>query len=612
MIRHVITNRRLFICLFILASIYLALSYIPNIYEAMKTKDAMPDRHLILAEHIYTYDYNVYLSKIRQGIEGRWTVINKYDNQPSSKGIYLQLLYLYSGKIGGLFGLSPGVIFHTLRTILSIIWVALTVYTVIFFLKSRLSSTLGVLFCLLSSSFPILQIVDKEKWISMYMSWWQELDPMKRISYIPHYTINYIIISVLTILMYLHFKTGNKKYFYSIVIILFFSFFIHPSGGLVFLISWVLFQSIHFIWTAGGAIRPYQVLEHQFQAWMTVLSRLGILRIGQTSPEVKTRPYERGLPLEQKNASSSLKILRPMIPIIIQTLVLFLVAAIPILYIKSITSVYPWKSLIDFDKLHPLPFSLKEYILALGPLFFTGLAGAIVVLWKKKMILLPVVTWIFAAFIGILFCMKFPIQSPTRFMQVANHVPLAILSAYLFKVLFKKYKNYFINLITQIVIALIILLGIAQSYYSIKGQNLFNYQKAVAGQPIVAYPPQVTHPLKDVYNGYLWLRNNTKKDDVVLSKINAGNYIPAYSGNFVYFGHNPETPDFDKREIEVNDFLKFTLNEKEALKFLKDRSISYLFFGPQEREAAGWQYPTYSFLKPTYNSPWMIIYHVNF
>src|SRR3989338_5264996 len=114
---ELIMNRRLFIILFLLSSIYLFLSYIPNIYEAQQAKNAMPDRHVILAEHIYTYDYNVYLSKIRQGLEDRLSVINKYDNQPQSKGIYLQMLYLLSGKLGGLFSLSPGIIFHLMRTI---------------------------------------------------------------------------------------------------------------------------------------------------------------------------------------------------------------------------------------------------------------------------------------------------------------------------------------------------------------------------------------------------------------------------------------------------------------------------------------------------------------
>ena len=599
---ELIMNRRLFIILFLLSSIYLFLSYIPNIYEAQQAKNAMPDRHVILAEHIYTYDYNVYLSKIRQGLEDRLSVINKYDNQPQSKGIYLQMLYLLSGKLGGLFSLSPGIIFHLMRTIFSIIWIAVIVYLAMLFIKDKFFATLAVLFSLLSSSFPIIEKINDQPWISMYMSWWQELDPVKRISYLPHYTINYIIISLLTILLYLHGKTGKTKYFYAIVVILFFSFFIHPSGGLVFLGSWILYHLIYFLW--------FRTLNTKYQILNTIK----------------------------------------------MTFILFLTASIPLLYIKVITSGYPWRSLVEFDRLHPMPFVLKDYILAVGPLFFTGMLGALLVLIKKNKDLLAVTTWILAANIGIIVFMKFTTQSPTRFIQVANHVPLAILSIYFISWLLtlttnnaggakrevqmnasaddrfianwdvrrpreagssrptesgkRVIKRLLLTFISYSAIALILLLGILQSYFSIKAQNLFNFQKAVAGQPIVAYPPQVTHPEKDVYNGYLWLKDNTDHDAIVLSKINAGNYIPAYSGNFVYFGHNPETPDYDKREQEVNQFFSLALKEAEARKFLIDRDISYIYYGPQERETAGWQYPTYSFLKPVYTSPWVNIYQV--
>ena len=78
----------------------------------------------------------------------------------------------------------------------------------------------------------------------------------------------------------------------------------------------------------------------------------------------------------------------------------------------------------------------------------------------------------------------------------------------------------------------------------------------------------------------------------------------------LYFGNNPETPDYDKREQEVNQFFSLALKEAEARKFLIDRDISYIYYGPQERETAGWQYPTYSFLKPVYTSPWVNIYQV--
>src|SRR3989344_3386663 len=91
----------------IVSFLFLLTSYIPNFYEASIASLLPADRTMTPAEHMYTYDYNVYLSKIRQGTEGRWTVIDKYDNNTNQKGVFLQMLYLLAGKFGGLIHLSP-------------------------------------------------------------------------------------------------------------------------------------------------------------------------------------------------------------------------------------------------------------------------------------------------------------------------------------------------------------------------------------------------------------------------------------------------------------------------------------------------------------------------
>src|SRR3989344_1896602 len=121
----------------LLSFLFLLTSYIPNFYEASIANLLPSDRVMTPAEHMYTYDYNVYLSKIKQGIEGRWNVVDKYDNNPDQKGVFLQMIYLISGKIGGLFGFSPGLTFHLLRTTASVFWVLAIIYINIYFLRRR-------------------------------------------------------------------------------------------------------------------------------------------------------------------------------------------------------------------------------------------------------------------------------------------------------------------------------------------------------------------------------------------------------------------------------------------------------------------------------------------
>src|SRR3989344_2427005 len=263
----------------LLSFLFLLTSYIPNFYEASIANLLPSDRVMTPAEHMYTYDYNVYLSKIRQGTEGRWRVVDKYDNSTNQKGVFLQMLYLLAGKIGVL-GLSPGLIFHLLRSIASAVWVLTIIYLNFYFLKKPFWAFIGVLLSLFAASWPVFYQYLGTTCIGIHMAWWQELDVLKRISYIPHYTLNYIIIAVLTILLYKSQETTNptslfelrragkkqttyniqnsklknifilitNNYYLITCIVLFFSFFIHPSSGLLFLISWALYHLIKLIW----------------------------------------------------------------------------------------------------------------------------------------------------------------------------------------------------------------------------------------------------------------------------------------------------------------------------------------------------------------------------
>ena len=554
---HKFTSNRYvsILLLLIISSIFLFLSYIPNLYEASVT-DIMPkDRVMLWGEHIYTYDFNVYLSKIRQGTEGRWNIINKYDNRIDQPGVYLQMLYLLAGKIGGLFNLTPILIFHLLRTLLSFSWILVIIFINVYFLKKPVLYFLGTIFSLLASSFPVFYRLDGELWIGIFMGWWQELDVLKHISYLPHYTINYMIISILTFLLYLYDKTKNIRLFVIICVILFFSFFIHPITGLVFFFSWLLFNSIKI------------VLFGNFK-------------------------------------------LKTLFRFVLETLFLVVVISMPLAYIKYATSLSPWKSLIEFDQKYKFPFVLKDYILALGPVFITGLMGAVMVIFKKEKRLLPVVTWFLGAFLGFLLFIYFPYQSPARFVQTANHIPLAILSAYFIVELLKKFPNWLVKSLCYPAIAFIILLGIIQSYFSIKGQTHFIKQRAQAVLPLVPYPSQVMYPLKDFFFALKWLEKYSYRNTVVLSQITAGNYIPAYAGNYVYFGHFPESPNYEYKSSQVGLFFTGSMKEEDALNFLKNENIDYVFLGPQEKEMATADIKRYPFLKPVYDSYWVTIFWV--
>lgn len=554
-IKNVRQNPKTYLLVLFVSLAFFFVSYIPNFYELSAARLLPSDRIMLWGEHIYTYDYNVYLSKMRQGSEGRWAVVDKYDNNPTSRGALLQTLYLLAGKIGGAFRLSMTMSFHLLRTAAGLLWIASILALAFFFFRRPKQIAAAVFLGLLAGSFPVLYQIDRVWFVGMYMSWWQEMDVLKRISYLPHYTLNYSLLALMTLLMILYHQKKQKKYFLLLACLLFLSFFIHPSGGLLFLISWVIYQLIIFFWQK--VIRGDFITER-----------------------------------------------------ITKTLILFAVSAIPLLYVRFVTSVYPWKSLIDFDTTNPLPFNIHEYMMALGPIWITGIIGLVATFKNKQADFLALTTWIFAAFLGIGIFSAFPIQSPLRFVQTANHVPLALLSIYGLTQLMKKFRHPVMKYAVCCFIAIVVVIGLIHSYFSLKGQMQFIRQRAIATQPLVPYPPQVMYPLKEFYNALKWLEANTPRSGVVLSKITAGNYIPAYSGNFVYLGHNPETPHFGEREQNVKNFFSFTQTEEQAKQFLKENRIGYVFYGPQEKDESGWKNPPYSFLRPAYNTYYVTIYEV--
>lgn len=546
--------KKQFIFLLVIAFFFLFLSYIPNVYEASLIDKVAPDRTMIWGEHIYTYDYNAYLSKIKQGQEGHWSVVDKYDNNVNQKGAFLQMLYLLSGKVGGLLQLNPVLSFHLLRTVLSVCWVLVIIFINVYFLKKPVLYFWGTLVSLLASSYPIFYKMDGEFWVGYFMNWWTEMDVLKRISYLPHYTFNYIIIAVLAVLLDLYSKTFNRKYYFLIAVILFFSFFIHPAAGLLFLISWTIFFLIKFFWFKKDQVHLKQI--------------------------------------------------------IIYTFILVVISLIPLLYLTSITLYYPWKSLVEFDQNNRIIMPVKDYLLTLGPILLTGTLAVFYILIKKKIGLLSLATWFISAFIGIFLFKFFPFQSELRFVQTANHIPLSILTVYLGSELINKFKKNWIKKTVYGTLGLIIVLGIVQTIYSLKSQMLFIHQRAVANLPLVPYPSQVMHPLKDFANALVWLEKNTPRNSVVLSKITAGNYIPAYSGNFVYFGHNGETPQYAERQNNVNWFFSGQMTPEKAKSFLQEEKISYIFYGPQEKDNMVENINRYEFLEPVLETQFVTIYKV--
>lgn len=82
--------------------------------------------------------------------------------------------------------------------------------------------------------------------------------------------------------------------------------------------------------------------------------------------------------------------------------------------------------------------------------------------------------------------------------------------------------------------------------------------------------------------GFTWLRDNTRREDIVLSSDKTGQAIPGFSGNRVFVGHWAET---FRRSEKQDEFLKFRdaeTPEEWRRKFVNENHIRYLFWSALE------------------------------
>ncbi len=536
--------------LILLSIFFVFLSFFPTLYEIQQAKNLPKERAFELV-HNYIFDYNFYLSRIKEGQEGKWLVTEKYYNQPH-KGSLFQIFYLYLGKMGGFLNLSPPIIYHGARVILGVI-LLLVIGKLAVELFPRGWSLVAYLFIVTAGSWPIVVKLGNGFRFSTHWGGWSAIDSLQRITFIPHVLLGQIF------LVFFVWKFSDKALKLSKLLI----------WGLVGFIVGIIFPPILIV----------------IYMWMAVMTMIDIILY--------------------KSIKSSL------------TKIVFFVMTLPaLLYLQVMFKILPWSALAQFDIQHRSILPYTEYALALGPMLPMAIAGIIIALVKKDKKFFPFISWILS--LGLLFVIfeHVPQQSPTRFTQMLITVPLGILATYFFYYLWQKpyklmpqHKNVWFWFIRSVVVTVILLgLGVMFSMVGWKTDEVRGKQASTWLYPVGV---QLVYPLIDFMDGINYLKNNTKTTDVVLAYEAAGNYIPAYAGNFVYLGH-ANTPDEDNKLKIAARFFKGEMTSDEAKNFLTRENIKYIYFGPQEREVGGIKelFVVDSFIVPVYKNAKVDIYKV--
>lgn len=509
---------------------FVLFSLAPTLYELSRMGDLKPERSFELV-HNFPTDYNFYLSRIQQGMEGRWTVVERYTSEPHN-GSFIHGFYLLLGRIGRQAGVPLGReadVYHVARVVLGIaLLVAVAAYC-----RGAMGSRgpwgiVAFLLAVTASSLPKLVEVNGSMRFGGYMAWWSVMDSLQRITFIPH------ILAGQTLIIFLITQYENKKH----------TVFL---GMLAFVLGMIFPPGLMFV--------------------TGVLGVLGILRGFRW-----------------------------------QWFAVILMGSAALVYLALMTSFYPWKRLVEVDIIRPLPFDYWEYVKAIGLIGPIGLIGLICALWKRDKIFYPAVAWVMA-WIGFLVAFRFvPQQSPLRFSEMVPYIPLAVLSAYALK---KMGELRGLRVLGGGIAVVLVASGFFHMYSSFLWQKDFIDHKIRATLPLVPTGSFVMYPLKDFISamGYIW--EVTRGEGVILSETTAGNYIPAQIGNTVYVGHD-NTVAFEEKKLLVKQFFAGKMSEE----WLKVTHVSYIFFGPQEREDAGGKNLTtfYPFLTEVYKNTYVTIY----
>lgn len=521
--------------------ILITLSISPNFYFYFKTP----------VESIYTFlhnsvsDYPYYVSFIRQGIYDRTTTIDQFTTEPQSSG-FIHIFYLWLGRIGGVFSLSPILIYFLARVILGVIFLLVSYRFIAYFLKLKWQRLLAFIFFISSSSFPHVVRTDKGIEFWPFLSWWTEIDPFRRATFIPHFLMGRIGLAAgLLLLLYL-FETYNIRYLlYAVIVGVVVGLAHPPSLGMIYYILGMYFVTKLIFFTSRNFFLISPVLRALLFVFLFVLF---------TSPSL--------------------------------------------IYIHRTTNnIFPWTLMKAQESLF-YAISLPEYFLALGPIFVLGLLG-ILFSFKGESLILTLWVIIDIVMIPLSRVIAFtplPLRIPTfaniRFLSMAIQLPLAILAVF-FLVFVKEHfgKKFF-----WVIIGLYTILTIIMYPGSISGQ-LQDFSSV----------PQFVYPKKALIEAFNFLEDFGNEEDVVLTSADNSLLLPFFARNKIYFGQNIYTNNNISKSKEAEEFFAGGMTKCEAYKLVNEGKIHYLLIDEDRFKEKMKQY---SFLKQTYAKDQVYIYEV--
>ncbi len=217
----------------IVVSIAVLLNLTTFLYRSFTT----PQDRYFAGTQFYSDDYAVYVSYIKQGQEGRWSVVDKFTSEPHPAS-FIHEEYLLWGKLTGFFGIQPVLAYHLSRAIFSIVFLIL-----IYLLLWQLFPGPGNSLLRITSFFLICfgaGFLDKSG--QPYLSWLTEMDVSQKFGSLLHYLLGFIC--TLGIFKLAYSDDRGKYNLLALLVLGFVGGFVLPSSLIVAITTLIAFACI--------------------------------------------------------------------------------------------------------------------------------------------------------------------------------------------------------------------------------------------------------------------------------------------------------------------------------------------------------------------------------
>ncbi len=291
-------------------------------------------------------------------------------------------------------------------------------------------------------------------------------------------------------------------------------------------------------------------------------------------------------------------------------LIVGLISFSPALYSALLTRLDPlWKEVLaQFDNAGVFTPNPWQLIILLGPVFLLALYAFI---RQKPWRLRPlddkqlfIIAWFFFNFLLIYIPTDYQIH-----MLNGWQIPIAILAtqgffAYVIpwveaKLVKRRSSLADSSALRSILVGgLILIIGLTNLY-------LFAWRFIDLGRHDYPY-----YLYQDEIAAMQWLEANAQPDEVVLSSLTTGQYIPAQTGLHAFLAHWAQTVDYYNKEAMVNEFFAADTPEARRQQIAQQYGVDYIFYGPAERELGDYALEKSSLFKPVFSSAQVVVYTV--